>query len=231
VVRIGHLYPEVLGTYGDSGNVEVLHRRLDWRGIRSEIVVIPLGSRIPSGIDLLVVGGGEDDAQTLVAADLAKHLPAALEAGCLVFAVCAGLQLLGHTFQTAAGSTVAGAGVLDAVSTTGHRRAIGEVVAVPTDPTLPRISGFTNHGGVTVLGEHAAPLAKVWRGPANHPLSRDEGAVQGQVMATYLHGPVLARNPALADHLLHRASGLELDPLPDIEVARLRRERLRTRWW
>jgi CobQ-like glutamine amidotransferase family enzyme len=221
----------VLGTYGDGGNVEVLHHRLTWRGIRSEVVVIPLGSSIPTGIDLLVLGGGEDDAQTRVAPDLAKHLPAVIEDGCVVFAVCAGLQLLGHTFETAAGSTVAGAGVLDALSTAGHRRSIGEVVAVPSDPTLPLITGFANHGGVTVLGECSAPLARVRRGPANHPLSRDEGAVQDGVIATYLHGPVLARNPVLADHLLRRATGLELDPLPDIEVARLRAERLRARWW
>jgi CobQ-like glutamine amidotransferase family enzyme len=212
--------------------VHVLRRRLGWRGIPADVLPISVGSPIPEQVDLLVLGGGEDDAQTRVAADLARQLPDALSRGTVVFAVCAGLQLLGHSFETAAGSTVAGAGVLDAVTTAGHRRSIGEVVAVPADPDLPLLTGFTNHAGVTVLGNEARPFARVRRGPANHPLGRDEGAVQGSILATYLHGPVLARNPALADHLLERATGLVLEPLPDHEIARLRRERLRSPgWW
>ena len=221
----------MLGTYGDGGNVHVLHHRLSWRGIPSEVVPIPLGTPVPTGIDLLILGGGEDDAQSRVAADLARFLPPVLASGTVVFAVCAGLQLLGHSFETASGSTVAGAGVLDLTTTAGQRRAIGEVVALPADPELPMLTGFVNHGGMTLLGDAARPFARVRRGPTNHPLSRDDGAVQGSIVATYLHGPVLARNPALADHLLERSTGLQLEPLPDREVARLRSERLAPRRW
>lgn len=205
----------------------MLLRRLEWRGIEAEVVTVSQGSPIPRGTDLLVLGGGEDDAQAGLAAELAQQLPAALADGVVLFAVCAGLQLLGHSFQTAAGTTVAGAGVLDVVTTAGRGRAVGEVVAEPVDPALPELTGFTNHGGVTLLEGRATPLAKVRSGPANHPSSGDEGAVQDRVIATYLHGPVLARNPALADQLLAMATGLALEPLPDAEVKQLRAERLR----
>ena len=231
MLTICHVYPELLGTYGDGGNVEVLRRRLELRGLTVEVVVVRQGERLPLNARLLVLGGGEDDAQKRLAPQIGSLLGPAIDDGTVVLAVCAGLQLLGHTLQTSDGDTVAGGGVLDVTTVRGRRRAVGEVVAAAPLP-IGGLTGFVNHGGATTLGPRAQPLARVRRGPANHPLSRHEGAVQGRVVGTYLHGPVLARNPALADHLLHLATGLDLEPLPDLEVARLRRERLgRRRLW
>jgi CobQ-like glutamine amidotransferase family enzyme len=235
-VRIAHLYPEALGTYGDGGNVDVLAARLRWRDVAAEVVTVHVGSPVPTTCDLIVIGGGEDEPQSVAAAELAASLPAALDAGAVVLAVCAGLQLLGHTYTTTSGQTVTGAGVLDLTTVAGRRRAIGEVLADPVDLELPRLTGFANHAGETRLGPAAHPLATVVSGPANHPGGKDEGAVQGKVVGTYLHGPVLARNPGLADHLLQLATGLDLEDLPDEEVEHLRQERLghrpgpRLRW-
>ena len=228
MLTVAHVYPEALSTYGDSGNVEVLRQRLAWRGIPSEVQTVAIGEGLPRRTAVVLVGGGEDDAQARLGPGLNALLAPGVTDGVVVLGVCAGLQLLGQSLQTSRGDTVPGAGLLDLSTVSGRRRAVGEVIARPVQLPLPRLSGFVNHGGVTALGPMARPLAKVTRGPANHPLNRHEGAVQGRVFGTYLHGPVLARNPAFADHLLQLAVGHPLEPLPDLEVARLRRERLRS---
>ena len=230
MLTISHVLPELLGTYGDGGNVEVLRRRMELRGLPVRVERVEQGVPLPAGTGLVVIGGGEDQVQTALAPHLAALLAPAVADGAVVLAVCAGLQLLGHTFRTGDGSVVDGAGILDVTTERAAKRAVGEVIADLVAVEGPRLTGFVNHGGATVLGSGARPLGRVRRGPANHPLSRDEGAVQGRVIGTYLHGPVLARNPALADHLLTLATGKELDPLPDVEVERLRRERLPARW-
>lgn len=227
MLTICHVYPELLGTYGDGGNVEVLRHRMARRGLGAEVIDVHQGDALPRTAGLLVVGGGEDDAQRRVAPLIGELLSPAIADGAVVLAVCAGMQLLGHTVQGSDGNVVEGAGILDVTTARSSRRAVGEVIASSTGLPLGRLTGFVNHGGATTLGSNARPLARVRRGPANHPLNRDEGAVQDRVIGTYLHGPVLARNPELADHLLHLATGEELEPLPDVEVAALRRERLR----
>jgi CobQ-like glutamine amidotransferase family enzyme len=234
-LSVAVLYPELLGTYGDSGNVVVLQRRLQWRGIPVEIVPVPLDAPVPRGCDLYLLGGGEDDAQTLALAGLRRGggLAAAVAGGAHVFAVCAGLQLLGSSFCTDGDIVVPGLGLLDLTTGRLSRRAIGEVRVEP-DPRLrlPTLTGFENHGGATRLGPTATALGIVQRGTGNGvsapagPGVLLDGALQGRIVATYLHGPVLARNPALADLLLERALGDELAPLPLAAVARLRAERL-----
>jgi CobQ-like glutamine amidotransferase family enzyme len=228
-VRIASLYPEILGTYGDSGNCLVLERRLAWRDLAVEVVTVSLGSPPPNGCDLYVLGGGEDDAQAAVLGALraSSALGAAVDRGVPVFAVCAGLQLLGHSFELARGEIRPGLGLLDVTTTRLRRRAVGEVVAtVDASLGLPELTGFENHGGATRLGPDARPLARVSTGFGNGGgESRAEGALQASIVATYLHGPVLARNPALADLLLSRAVGTELAPLEIAAVDELRRER------
>lgn len=223
------LYPELLGTYGDGGNAVVLERRMAWRGLPYETTRVALGEAVPAQGDLYVLGGGEDRAQLAALRELeGSPLVSSIEAGAQLFGVCAGLQLLGRSFSTGEGGERDGLGLLDLTTGRLERRALGEVVAVP-DPALglPLLTGFENHGGRTVLGPTARPFARVRDGIGNgDETDRTEGAYDERVIATYLHGPVLARNPALADLLLTRVLGTPLEPLDLPVLDELRRERL-----
>jgi CobQ-like glutamine amidotransferase family enzyme len=235
-VRIGVLFPDLLGTYGDGGNATVLARRLEWRGIAAEVVVVGAGSTAPDSCDLYLVGGGEDGPQTQAARELteSRSLHRAVDRGAVVLAVCAGMQVLGHRFPDATGSERPGLGLLDCDTVRVDRpRAVGELLTGPAsvgDPPAPRslgvLTGFENHAGRTVLGPDARPLASVEIGEGNG--DGTEGVVCGRVVGTYLHGPALARNPLLADLLLGWVVGAEaLTPIDDREVDRLRADRLR----
>ncbi len=240
-VTVVLLLPEVLGTYGDAGNAAVLASRLRWRGIPADVLTVGWTEAVPSGGDVYVLGGGEDAAQVLACDRLRDSigLRRALDRGAPTLAVCAGLQILGTEFTLGDGTRVAGLGALDVETRPGGGpRRIGDVVAEPLLAGIDgHLEGFENHGGITELGPDAAPLARL-RDPARGPVGagngtgdRLEGAVsdrgRGNVVGTYLHGPVLARNPALADLLLARAVG-ELPPLtvpdgvPAPTAARLR---------
>jgi hypothetical protein len=236
-VRIALLYPSVLGTYGDGGNAVVLTERLRWRGIGAELIEVGIEQPIPEQVDFYVLGGGEDSAQTLAVSRLAGGaLNRAADRGVPVFAVCAGFQILGETFLDGTGSVHDGLGLLDCrTDRLEGPRAVGELLGEPRIDGVATLTGYENHGGRTRLGTQAAPLATVRAGVGNGAGGVD-GAVQGSVVATYLHGPALARNPALADHLLSRVVG-PLPVLDDNEADELRRERLRavqlarrTRW-
>ncbi|MCE0763024.1 glutamine amidotransferase [Pseudonocardia kujensis] len=234
-VRIASVSPDLLGTYGDRGNAEVLRQRLRWRGRRAEIVTVT--GTVPTGCDIYVLGGGEDSAQVLAAQRAARPpgLRGAVERGAVVLAVCAGLQILGERFAGPDGTDHAGLGLLDVTTTRRARRAVGEVVATPLVPELAGapLTGFENHGGATRLGRAARPLARVESGVGNGSTQGSgrgtEGVVAGRVVGTYLHGPVLARNPALADLLLEWAVGEPLPPLRVPAVEQLRERRLRAR--
>lgn len=228
VVRIGLVLPDVMGTYGDGGNSVVLRERLRLRGFRAEVIDITLDDPVPESLDLYTLGGAEDYAQRLATRHLIRHpgLQRAAERGAPVLAICAAIQVLGHWYETSAGERVDGVGMLDVTTSPQPERTIGEVVSQPlVDGLSQRLTGFENHRGGTVLGADARPLAKVVSGAGNRLGDGIDGAVQGSVVATYLHGPCLARNPELADHLLSRVVG-ELEPLELPEVDRLRRERL-----
>ena len=227
-VRIGLVLPDVMGTYGDGGNSVVLRQRLRLRGFDAEVVNITLDDPVPSGLDLYTLGGAEDYAQRLATRHLIRYpgLQEAAAKGAPVLAICAAIQVLGHWYETSAGERVDGVGMLDLTTSPQPKRTIGEVVSQPLLPGLTeRLTGFENHRGGTVLGSEAKPLARVVSGAGNRAGDGIDGAVQGSVVATYLHGPCLARNPQLADHLLSRVVG-DLAPLDNDEVALLRRERL-----
>lgn len=228
VVRIGLVLPDVMGTYGDGGNAVVLRQRLALRGIASEIVDITLADGVPDSLDLYTLGGAEDYAQRLATKHLLQHqgLQRAAERGAPVLAICAAIQVLGHWYETSAGERVDGVGLLDVTTSPQPERTIGEVVSVPEVEGLSQqLTGFENHRGGTVLGSLARPLGAVVKGAGNRVGDGFDGAVQGSVVATYLHGPCLARNPELADLLLSRVVG-PLAPLELPEVDQLRRERL-----
>jgi lipid II isoglutaminyl synthase (glutamine-hydrolysing) len=237
-LRVCVVFPDLLGTYGDGGNGLVLARRAAWRGIAVDLVHASSERPLPTA-DLYCLGGGEDGPEVRAARALASSgsFVRAVEHGATVLAVCAGYQIMGASFPDARGITHPGVGLLDAVTERGQGvRAVGEVLAQPlpiTAPTggppvaLPVLSGFENHASTTRLGQGAAPLATVVSGSGNGDGSGSEGAWSGSVMGTYLHGPVLARNPALADVLLSWATGsTPLEPLDDTAEAELRRERL-----
>jgi lipid II isoglutaminyl synthase (glutamine-hydrolysing) len=227
-VRIGLVLPDVMGTYGDGGNAVVLRQRLRLRGFDAEIVEITLSDPVPSELDMYTLGGAEDYAQRLATKHLLRYpgLQRAAARGAPVLAICAAIQVLGHWYETSSGERVEGVGLLDVTTSPQPERTIGEVVSQPVVPGLSeRLTGFENHRGGTVLGAAAKPLARVISGAGNRAGDGFDGAVQGSVVATYLHGPCLARNPELADFLLSRAVG-DLAPLEIDEVAQLRRERL-----
>lgn len=227
-VRIGLVLPDVMGTYGDSGNSVVLRERLRLRAIPAEIVEITLDDPVPAELDLYTLGGAEDYAQRLATKHLIRYpgLQQAVSRGAPVLAICAAIQVLGHWYETSAGERVDGVGVLDVTTSPQPERTIGEVASTPLiDGLTEPLTGFENHRGGTVLGPGARPLAAVSKGAGNRAGDGIDGAVQGSVIATYLHGCCLARNPELADHLLGKVVG-PLAPLELPEVAQLRRERL-----
>ncbi|WP_020664350.1 type 1 glutamine amidotransferase [Amycolatopsis benzoatilytica] len=227
-VGIGLLLPEVLGTYGDSGNAQVLCKRLQWRGYDAEVVPVSLDSALPSALDLYLIGGGEDMAQVL-AADFLRGSPGlrrAADEGAPVFGVCAGLQILGTSFRGVDGVDHPGLGLLDVVTAPAEQRAVAELVVQPDLIDAP-LTGFENHQGASVVGPGSSPLGRVVRGTGNG--DGTEGAVSGHVLGTYLHGPALARNPDLADLLLSWVLGHSLKPLELAEVDTLRSERLAAR--
>jgi CobQ-like glutamine amidotransferase family enzyme len=236
MISIAGLFPELLGTYGDGGNADVLSQRLRWRGLEVETVTVAAGEPVPDSCDLYVLGGGEDGPQTLAAEELAASgaLGRAVDRGAAVLAVCAGFQILGTSFVGPDGGAHAGLGLLDCTTRRGAgRRRVGEIVVKPEAFPLPQLTGYENHQGVTRLGSGSRPLGRVVSGSGNDGGDRSEGAVSGKVVGTYLHGPVLARNPAVADLLLSWIVGT-LAPLDDTEVEELRDERLgaaRRRFW
>jgi CobQ-like glutamine amidotransferase family enzyme len=229
-VRVALVYPELLGTYGDIGNAIVLVERCRRRDIAAELVEVPAGAPIPSAVDVFLFGGGEDDAQVMAAAGMTGSRTAIERAradGAVVFAVCAGFQLLGSTYTAGDGDVLSGLGLVDLDTRPGGDRLIGECVVEPVPASdLPVLTGFENHGGRTTLGPGVAPLGRVTVGHGNGVAGVD-GVLADRLLGTYLHGPVLPRNPALADHLLAAVVGRDaLTPLDDRLVERLRAERL-----
>jgi len=210
-VRICHLYPKLLSVAGDRGNLFALTQRCAWRGIGYTVTEADVGEVPDLGQhDLILLHGGQDREMTVAAGDLAAKAGAlreAIEGDAVVLAVCAGYQLLGRYYAPPAGPVIEGLGVLDAVTEGGPARFIGHV-AVECDLGLGRkrlLTGFENHSGRTCLGARAQPLGRVLAGAGNNGTDHTEGARYREVYATYLHGPVLPRNPWLADHLLSRA--------------------------
>ncbi len=229
-VEIVLVYQSLLGIYGDRGNAMVLLKRLQWRGIEATLTVVEPGDRVPPSGSVYLLGGGEDAAQVSAVRALQAdgNLFRGLDAGAVLFAVCAGYQICGTTFTIGERDEVIdGLGLLDVETRRGPDRAVGEILTRWTAPdgTERLLTGFENHGGFTRLGAGAHPLATVEIGVGNAD-DGTEGAVQGRVIGTYPHGPVLARNAALADHVLSIALDRELAPLPRPEIDELHRQRV-----
>jgi CobQ-like glutamine amidotransferase family enzyme len=220
-IRVGHLYPEYLNIYADRGNIAVLSARARVRGHELDVQAIGMGDAVPT-VDLFYVGGGQDREQELVAHDLAAKsgpLREAVEAGAAFLAVCGGYQLLGRSYRDVAGVDLPGVGLLPLHTVAGGRRMIGDVL-LDCAWAGETLAGFENHAGRTILDEGAEPLGRVVSGFGNDGESGFEGCRYKRVYGTYLHGPLLPRNPWFADRLLEEAlahAGVEarLEPLPD----------------
>ena len=238
-LRVCHLYGDLMCIYGDRGNVLTLRRRSEWRGIDVTIETVTEGDRLdPEGYDLYFFGGGQDTQQDIVADDLrqgnGEALREAVGRGAAILSVCGGYQLLGHFYRPFEGPELRGLGILDVHTVAGRTRFIGNVLALGEEPLV----GFENHSGRTYLGAQAAPLARIVAGAGNNGEDGTEGAMQGKVIGTYLHGSLLPKNPWLADRVIawaleRRHGRVALAPLDDaferdareaaMELARARR--------
>ena len=220
-LRICSLYPELMNIYADRGNIAVLRSRCEWRGLGFEHAAASLGDSLdPDAHDLFYMGGGQDRDQIAVAHDMAATkrdaLHAAADRGAVVLAVCGGYQLLGHSYELD-GEELPGVGLVDlrTVREPGPRL-IGNCAIEADVGTGPRtIAGFENHGGRTYLGEGEQPLGRVLKGHGNNGRDGTEGVRRGNVIGTYLHGPLLPKNVWLADRLIELALDIELAPLDD----------------
>jgi CobQ-like glutamine amidotransferase family enzyme len=230
-IRIGHLYPARMNIYGDRGNILTLIRRCEWRGIEAAVDRIEVGDRLTAGhYDLIFFGGGQDQEQETVAADLQTKgavLKEAVAGGTAVLAVCGGYQLLGNYYQPDESTRLEGVGVFPVCTDAGDKRMIGNVVAIPAVGALGSrpLVGFENHSGRTFLEEGATPLGVVSSGFGNNGADRTEGCVIQSAVGTYLHGSLLPKNPHLADWLIsaalrHAGAAPDLEPLEDeLELA------------
>ncbi|HEY8346102.1 MAG TPA: glutamine amidotransferase [Symbiobacteriaceae bacterium] len=210
-LRIAWLYPEYTSRYGDRGNIIVLVQRARWRGLEPEVVQVGLGQRADfHQFDLVHFGGGQDRELEIVAEDFLKvkgsSLGEAIREGLPVLAVCGGFQMLGSHFRTPEGETLRCSGILDLWTESSDQRMTGNVIIESDLWGKPRtVVGFENHSGRTYLGRGLKPLGRVLRGHGNNSRDRMEGVVFKNCVGTYLHGPVLPKNPHLADWLLMRA--------------------------
>jgi hypothetical protein len=220
-LRVCSLYPELMNIYADRGNMQLLRARCEWRGIGFELAGATLGEQVDADAhDLFYMGGGQDRDQALCARDMLDTkkdaLHAAAERGAVVLAVCGGYQLLGHEYEME-GERLPGVGLVDlrTVREPGPRL-IGNCAIEADLGDGPRvIAGFENHGGRTYLGDAEHPLGRVLKGFGNNGRDGYEGVRRGNVIGTYLHGPLLPKNACLADRLIELALGTELEALPD----------------
>lgn len=220
-ITLVHLYPREMNIYGDTGNVLVLRRRLEWRGIQVRVVPVSVGEPLPAEADVLLGGGGQDSAQGEIGADFVARgaeLRAMADDGVVMLAICGSYQLLGHEFVTQEGLRIPGVGVLDVRTVGSASRLIGNNYVDTAH--AGQLVGYENHSGLTELGTGVTSLGRTSSGRGNNGRDGTEGAVRDNVVGTYLHGPVLAKSPRFADDLIRRAlarRGLptDLDPLDD----------------
>ena len=221
-LTIGHLYPDLLNLYGDRGNIQCFRKRLEWRGIEAEVIPFLSGDEIDfSRLDIVLLGGGSDREQELVCGylkNIRDDFKKYVEEGGVVLAVCGGYQLLGKYYKTRT-ETIEGLAILDITTEWEPERLVKNIILNSPLFDMP-VVGFENHGGRTYIGDHT-PLGKVFFGYGNTGKSGYEGVVYKNVIATYLHGTLLPKNPQVCDYLLERAlkrkygEDVRLEPLPD----------------
>lgn len=204
-LHIVHLYAEEMNIYGDTGNRLVLQKRLEWRKLPAKVSIVGVKDKLPSDVDIIVAGGGQDAIQSDIQADFLKkgaELKAMAESGVTMLLVCGSYQLFGRRFITQTGEEIKGIGVLPLETIAGPERLIGNTIY---ETPLGKVVGYENHSGLTTLDDSELAFGKVIKGAGNNGRDKTEGCILNNVFGTYSHGPILAKNPHLADELLARA--------------------------
>lgn len=230
-LTIGYLYGDLMNIYGDTGNIIALKKRAQWRGIEVEVKQISVGDKLkPGDVDIYFFGGGQDQAQEIVASNLessgkGKIIRKETKRGVPLLAICGGYQLLGEYYKPHKGPKLTGVGLFPAYTVASNERMIGNIVISSTIPqTLnPKsyLVGFENHSGKTYLRKNAKPLGKVVSGFGNNGEDKTEGCIHKNAIGCYMHGSLLPKNPELADWLLKKAletkygKEVELESLDD----------------
>lgn len=218
-IRLAYLYPNEMNTYGDWGNVLCLLQRMRWRKQQVELVEYRIGDVWPERIDMIFMGGGQDSGQLLVEADFLKcgrSITDAINDGIPALTICGAYQLLGRSFTTFEGLVLEGIGLFDMVSQSKADRIIGNIVI--DSEIAGELIGFENHSGRTILQNPSQALGRVLKGGGNNGTDKTEGILHHNAVGTYLHGPILPKNPRLADWLIAAAQGItvaDLEPLSD----------------
>ena len=205
-IKIAHLYPERMSIYGDFGNILALSQRMNWRGIKNEVITVEVGQKIPKDIDLIFIGGGQDKGQVVVADDLltkSSQIRDFVEAGGPLLSVCGGYQLLGEYFISNDYGQIQGIGLFNVISKATDTRMIGNIVV--QSEKFGQLVGFENHSGATEFIGRAHPLGVVKKGYGNNPSDKLEGVIYKNAIGTYLHGSFLPKNPKVADWLIRQA--------------------------
>lgn len=222
IINILHLYPKEMNLYGDHGNILALTRRLEWRGIKVNVIHYEPGMEIPKDVDIIFGGGGQDSGQGKIEKDLkkiAKVLKEKIEAGVPTLLICGLYQLMGKYFETAEGQRIEGTGVLDLYTKAGPTRLIGNIVIESEE--FGEVVGYENHSGLTYLGEGLKPFGEVKIGDGNNDKDSGEGVRYKNCIGTYLHGPILPKNPKVTDFLIktalkNKGESIGLKPLDDM---------------
>lgn len=234
-IEIVHLYAKEMNIYGDTGNRLVLQKRLEWRNIVARVTAVGVGDKMPMGADIIIAGGGQDAVQSSIQGDLVRkagQLRAMADDGVVMLLVCGSYQLFGRRFITHTGEEIKGIDILPLETTAGPDRLIGNLAF---ETAWGEVVGYENHSGLTVLDKGAQPLGKVKKGAGNNGKDKTEGCLHKNIFGTYSHGPVLSKNPRLADELLRRAldrrfTNYDFPPLDDHlehQAAKLARKRPR----
>lgn len=220
-LKIAHLYAKEMNIYGDNGNILTLQWRLAERGMKSEVVQVNVGDKIPKNVDIIVAGGGQDSCQTDVEADLLskkKQLTSMHNDGVVMLTICGVYQLFGHFFKINDDQQLRGISIFDVETIASQNRHIGNVVV---ESDFGQLVGFENHSGETFLAKGQASFAKVIKGTGNNEASKEEGARCKNTFGSYMHGPLLPKNPVFADELLRLAGerkwgSIDLEPIDDM---------------
>lgn len=224
-LKLCHLYPDLLNLYGDRGNIICITKRLEWRGIETELVQMPVGkSGSLADFDMVFVGGGQDFEQAVLLEDLhsgkSREIKAAVEDGVTFLAICGGYQMLGEYYQTQSGEKYPFSGAVDLITIGAKKRMIGNYKFKCNESEAGVVVGFENHSGKTYLGSGVKPLGTVLAGYGNNGDDGTEGVHYKNTFGTYSHGPVLPKNPQFCDYLIRTAlerryGTVSLDPLED----------------
>lgn len=205
-ISLLHIYPRDMNIYGDWGNVLAIKRRLEWHGYTPTLLEYNPGDAFPKNVDIVVGGGGQDSGQNVIQHDLlsiGSTLRELAEAGTPMLVICGLYQLFGKFFKTQDGHSIEGISLLDIETHAGPERLIGNIITKSAQ--FGDIIGYENHSGQTFLGKNVQPLGRVIKGAGNNGQDDTEGARYKNVIASYLHGSLLPKNPALADFLIEQA--------------------------